>query len=125
MTPIQQAQNAYRDTSGPIRTERDTEYDIIARATSRLKRAAARGRDGFGELAEALHDNRRLWTLLAADVAANDNALPRDLRARILYLSEFTRQHSSKVLRNRASVAPLIEINTAVLRGLREGARRK
>jgi flagellar protein FlaF len=67
-----------------------------------------------------LQENRRLWVTLAAAVADNDNALPTDLRARLFYLAEFTEAHSKKVLRGTAPVAPLIEVNTAVMRGLRK-----
>ena len=77
---------------------------------------------GHPALAAAIHDNRRLWTLLAADVATESNPLPRELRARILYLAEFTRVHSGEVLRNGASVEPLVEVNTAVMRGLADRA---
>ncbi len=72
----------------------------------------------FRALAEALHENRTLWTHLAAEVADDDNELSQDLRARLFYLAEFTAHHSRKVLRGEADVAPLIEVNTAVMRGL-------
>ena len=45
-----------------------------------------------------------------------------DLRARIRALGAFTQAHTSKVLRDGAPLGPLIEINTAVMRGL-SGAR--
>jgi flagellar protein FlaF len=114
-----QAQNAYRDKAQPIRTDRDTEYDAFARITSRLKAAADRGPSGFKALAAAIYDNRRLWTVLVSDVASKANALSPDLQARIVYLSEFTRVHSTKVLRREASVDALVEINTAMMKGLR------
>ena len=112
-----QAQTAYGAQAGTIRSPRASEYDTIARVTRRLKSAAEKP-DNMPALAAAIHDNRRLWTCLAADVADPDNALPRDLRARIVYLAEFTRVHSGAVLRDGASVTPLIDVNTAVMRGL-------
>lgn len=118
---MQQAQAAYSTAATPIRTPRSAEYEAFARITSRLKAAdAANGQ--FRDMAGAIQDNRRLWAILAADAAGNDNSLPKDLRARILYLAEFTRQHSGKVLRAGAKAAPLVEINTAIMRGLRAGA---
>ncbi|MEO1139473.1 MAG: flagellar biosynthesis regulator FlaF [Pseudomonadota bacterium] len=122
MNAIQKAQNAYRNKAQPVKTHRDTEYDAFARITSRMKAAEARGETGYRELATALYDNRRLWTVLVSDVASQANTLSPDLRARIVYLSEFTRLHSTKVLRKEAAVAPLIDINTAVMRGLRHAA---
>lgn len=96
---------------------RRIEYDVIARITSRLKSAIEAGK--FGPLVEALHENRNLWRVLAIDVADADNELPKDLRARIFYLAEFTDAHTSKVIRRQDNAVPLLEINTAILRGLR------
>ena len=41
------------------------------------------------------------------------------LRAQLISLAEFVRKHSLAVLGGRASVAPLIDINTAIMKGLR------
>lgn len=120
MTPQALAQRAYAQTAAPTRTPRDTEYEAISKITRSLKAAAARQKSDFGAFVQALHENRRLWTVLASGVTDSDNALPNDLRARIFYLAEFTEQHSSQVLGNKASVEPLLEINMAVLRGLRQ-----
>lgn len=125
MNAMQQAQAGYGTAARPIRTPRGTEYEAFARITSRMKTAADGLPARFGDLAAAIHDNRRLWTILAADAADQDNLLPKELRARILYLTEFTRLHSARVLRSGAPAQPLIEINTAIMRGLsdrRQGA---
>ena len=116
----QKAQNAYRNNAQAAKTTRDTEYDTFARITSRIKTAATKGRACYNDLAAALHDNRRLWTVLAADVASKSNELPPEIRARIFYLNEFTQKHSALVLRKKAGVRPLIEINVAIMRGLRQ-----
>ncbi|WP_170771591.1 flagellar biosynthesis regulator FlaF [Ruegeria conchae] len=120
MTPQTLAQRAYAQSAAPTRTPRDTEYEAISKITHRLKSAAARRETDFSAFVQALHENRRLWSVLATDVADADNALPNNLRARIFYLAEFTEQHSSQVLGNKATVEPLLEINMAVLRGLRQ-----
>jgi len=120
MNAMQQAQAGYGRAAHPIRTPRSAEYEAFATVTSRMKSASGGVPERFRDLAAAIHDNRRLWTILAADAADQANMLPGDLRARILYLAEFTRQHSGKVLRSGAAVQPLIEINTAIMRGLRD-----
>lgn len=122
MKSQQLAESAYAATNAPVRSARRMEYEVIARITHRLKDAARHGNAGFPALVKALHDNRALWTTLAADVSDSQNGLPEELRARILFLSEFTQRHSSLVLNDKASIAPLLEINTAVLRGLRQEA---
>ncbi|MEY8842377.1 flagellar biosynthesis regulator FlaF [Cribrihabitans sp. XS_ASV171] len=121
MTALSHARQAYAAAAAPIRTPRNTEYEVISRITRRLRQAAQKGAAGFAELAEALHENHRLWSLLAAQVADEANALPRGLRAQIFYLAEFTHQHTPQVLAGRAGPEPLLDINTAILRGLRNG----
>ncbi|MDU9003087.1 flagellar biosynthesis regulator FlaF [Sedimentitalea todarodis] len=121
MNALSQAHRAYSAASAPTRTTRGTEYEAIARITTRIRSADAEGAGGFAALAEALSDNRKLWTIFAIDVADKANPLPADLRARILYLAEFTNHHTSKVLARQATIEPLLEINTAILRGLRGG----
>ena len=115
------AKMAYAQSATPVRTTRGTEYDVLARVTHAIKAAESRGKAGFQDLAQAIFENRRLWTILATDVADSENALPDDLRARVYYLAEFTDQHSSKVLRGEAKASVLVEINAAIMRGLRQG----
>lgn len=110
------ARSAYSGAAVPTRTGRGTEYEIFARVTHRMQ--AAKDQD-YAALVRALHENRTLWTALAADVAVATNELPAPLRAQIFYLAEFTTQHSRKVLAGNAGVEILVEVNTAVMRGLR------
>lgn len=118
MNVIDQARHAYAPTQAPIRTERAIEAQLIGQITARLKRAAVDPSKNFPELADALLENRRMWTTLAVSVADTDNTLPPALRAQIFYLAEFTEQHSQKILRRSGETDVLIEINTAILRGL-------
>ncbi len=115
------ALNAYAPNRSPLRTGRSTELQLFADITARIRKAIQQGPAGFPALAVALHENRRLWTTLAIDVADKDNSLPQALRAQIFYLAEFTHQQSSKVLTGAASADILVEINTAMMRGLGEG----
>jgi len=118
MNAIEQARQAYGAARSPLRSGRSAEHEVFSDVTSRLSAAADAGPTGFARLAAALHDNRRLWTRLAADVADQGNSLPRMLRAQIFYLAEFTDAHSRKVLRGEAGAAALIDINKAVMLGL-------
>lgn len=121
MNATLKAQNAYGHANQAVRTDRGTEYTVLAQITHRMKSASNRGVEGFADLVSAVHDNRKLWTILATDVADPKNTLPRSLKARIVYLAEFTRVHTGKVLSRNTNVDALVEINTAVMRGLREG----
>jgi len=117
-----QALRAYSAASSPTRTGKRIEYEVIARITARLRNAANLGPSGFPALAEAVHENRRLWAAFAVDIALPSNPLPKELRARLFYLAEFTQQHSSKVLGREDTIEPLLDINTAIMRGLHNGA---
>jgi flagellar protein FlaF len=121
---LDMAKRAYVTHAAPIRTHRGTEYEAISRVTRALVAARDAGPTGFARLVQALHENRRLWTTLAVSVADRENRLPADLRARIVYLAQFSMMHGSRVLRREASADALIEINTAVMRGLSGGGPR-
>lgn len=108
-----------------LKTPRDLEYEVFARITGRLKTALAESANRTtAALAGALHENRQLWTVLAADLAHPDNGFPADLRARLFYLAEVTQAVTDRILTGSNEGALLIDLNTAVMRGLRgEGQR--
>lgn len=112
------ALSAYGRPDAPVRSTRAIEYDLFARVTRAIT-AAARGAADRPALIRALHDNTKLWRTLAIDVADPGNALPSPLRAQLFYLFEFTVAHSRKVVDGTAKADVLVEINTAVMRGLR------
>lgn len=114
-----QARSAYTRPESPQRNPRALEYDLIARMTQRLSAAWGRREGDHAGLLSALDDNLRLWSVLAADVAGPENGLPAPLRAQLFYLYEFTAHHSRDVRDGKASVEVLVDINTAVMRGLR------
>jgi flagellar protein FlaF len=118
MTPHAQARSAYAGAA-PVRTHRDTEYALFAKITHRMKSVDETDRAAFPQLAAAVFDNQRLWSVLADDLRSDANALPIPLRAQLLSLAEFVRKHSLHVLAGRASAAALIDINTSIMRGLR------
>ncbi|MEO0939520.1 MAG: flagellar biosynthesis regulator FlaF [Pseudomonadota bacterium] len=109
----------YAENAVSTRSDRRAEYDVFAKVTHRLRDTAQKAKTQFPRFVEALHDNQRLWTALTVDVLSPDNTLPEPLKARVLYLAEFTRQHTQKVLTQHAPVVPLLEINVAVMRGLK------
>ena len=121
MNASQLARRAYAPQTFPLKSNRAIEAQIVGQVTARLRSAAKRAATDFPAFVQALQDNRRMWVILATDVADTDNGLTKELRAQIFYLAEFTQQHTAKVLRDKASVDALIEINTSVLRGLNAG----
>lgn len=119
MNAVSQAMKGYAQNRTSTQSERRTEYDVVAQITYRLREAAQNARKDYPAYVAALEENRKLWQIFAVDVLDKDNALPPELKARIFYLSEFTEAHTKKILREKQSVLPLLEVNMAILRGLK------
>lgn len=120
MNATSQALRGYAENSISTRSDRRAEYEIVARVTQELRDCAVHKKSKFAAFAQALHTNQRLWTALVVDVADAENPLPKELKARIIYLAEFTNHQTRRILRENASVMPLLEINMAILRGLKK-----
>lgn len=125
MNALQKAKTAYVTNAAPIRSDRGNEYAAFAQVTRKLHTCIATGKKDFRELVEAVHENRKLWTILATDVARSENHLPDALRAQIFYLAEFTTEESRKILRGAGNLAVLVEINAAIMRGLNQSKAQK
>ena len=117
---MSQALKGYAEHATSTKSGRRSEYAVIAKITQQLRDRAVDAKTNYSAFADALHMNQRLWTALVVDVADEANQLPKELKARIIYLADFTRHHTSRVLRHKASVLPLLEVNMAVLRGLKQ-----
>lgn len=122
MNALLKAKSAYASAKAPTRTPRDMEFEVIARITQRMIKSSQNANKDFAALASALNENRKLWRVFSIDVRDPNNQLPEDLKDQITYLSAFTSTHTSKVLARKAGIGPLVEINTAIMRGLRSGA---
>ncbi|EPX77338.1 flagellar protein FlaF, putative [Litoreibacter arenae DSM 19593] len=59
-----------------------------------------------------------MWNALAVDVSNTKNELSNDLKGQIFYLSEFVNFHTKKILKGDASIAALVDVNLAVMKGL-------
>lgn len=119
MNVIERATEGYGRNAAPIKSHRAAEYEAIARISHRLRSAAMNRTSNYADFVSALSENSKLWTTLAVDVAQPENSLPKELRARLFWLAEFTTQETQRILRNEGDISVLIEINAAVLQGLR------
>src|SRR3569833_14456 len=94
-----------------------TEDRLFGQVTGALLNAKETNAIG-GPLVEAVDWNRRLWRTLAADCMDDRNALPQDVRAKIISLSLWVAKYSRSVTREKAPLDPLIEINRTIMQGL-------
>lgn len=100
-----------------VRSSRDSEYAVFSRVTRMLRQSIVSG-DARARI-EAVDKNNQLWTILAADLASEGNALPDELRANLLSLADFSLRHGHAVLARKATVDALIDVNMSIMKGLR------
>jgi flagellar protein FlaF len=114
-----QAANGYRAVQLQTQSARSIEAKLFAEITAGLERARRAGKAGFRDLVAALHRNRMLWDALLADLALETNALPAPLKGQLIQLGHFVRQFTARLLKGEDDVQVLIDINNAILEGLR------
>ena len=119
MNALIHSKTGYARPDATLRPMRSIEYEALARVTQKLSASWQHRKADFPALAQALSENLGLWSTLAADVASPGNALPAGLRAQLFYLYEFSEMHTRRVLDGGATVEVLIDVNTAIMRGLR------
>lgn len=109
---------AYQRAATQSESPQQREYRVFASVTAALVKAKEYGRADIGALAEAIHNNRRLWSVFAVDCAQPDNALNQATRAQIISLALFVDRQCSAVLRDGADIDTLIDINRTMMEGL-------
>ena len=122
MNGFMAAEISYNKEASLLQAPRQAEYAIFAKITHRLSATEKHNRKAFSDYVFALHQNRKLWSAIASDVADGENQLPPPLRAQIFYLAEFTHAYTSKILSDNAALQPLIDVNLAIMRGLKGGS---
>jgi flagellar biosynthesis activator protein FlaF len=113
------AANGYRAVRLHTESPRSIEAQLFAEITAGLVRAQRAGKSGFQDLVAVLHRNRTLWDALLADLVLEGNALPAPLKAQLIQIGRFVRQFTGSVLRGEEDVQALIDVNNAILEGLR------
>ncbi|NWH07196.1 MAG: flagellar biosynthesis regulator FlaF [Alphaproteobacteria bacterium] len=108
---------AYQRTLKTVEAPRDTEYRLFTNITRALVEVRELPRTDKRVIA-AIGRNRQLWTTLASDCSDPGNQLPQGLRAQIISLSLWVGRYSSKVMREGATIDPLVDINRTIMQGL-------
>ncbi len=108
---------AYQQTQKKFANPRDTEYRLFAQVTSALINSRDLPRTDQ-RLISAVMRNRELWSTLAIDCSDDSNQLAGSLRAQIISLSLWVSRYTSTVMKDRADMEPLIDINRTIMEGL-------
>jgi flagellar biosynthesis activator protein FlaF len=113
---------AYKSIIRRTESPRDIEYRVFAQVTAALHEATAPD-SHFTVRIQAAHRNRELWQTLACDLVDDDNALPDDLRAKLISLAIWVTGETSRVIRGGGSLQALIDVNSSIMQGLQGAAK--
>lgn len=113
------AHAGYNQTRKLTATPRQIEAQIFSRIAADIEAASVNKKETYRELAEAIHQNTKLWSLLITDLASEENAYPDELKANLINLGTFSIRQGRSVLAGSAEAQPLVEINRSVAAGLR------
>ena len=109
---------AYQQASARNEAPRQAEYRLFGQVTRALIEADSVDASDIKTRISAIDWNRRMWSALAADCAAPNNALPGPVRAQLISLSIWVAKHSSAVMRREEEIGPLVDINRIIMQGL-------
>ncbi len=109
---------AYGEIAHRTAGDKEIEYALFRQITEALESVLDPEVRNFSDWADAINRNQQLWTLIATDLMLPGNALPDDLKRSLLYLSEFVRQSSFKILAGEERISDLIDVNKTVMAGL-------
>lgn len=109
---------AYGEIAHRTASDKEIEFALFQQITDALERVLDPDTRSPSLWADALSRNQQLWTIIATDLLQPENALPDDLKRSLLFLSEFVRQSTMKILGGAEGISDLIEVNRTVMAGL-------
>ncbi len=109
---------AYAKVTKSVLGPRDIELRIFRQTNGKLMAARDNPNAPFSDLADAVHVNTQLWTMLAVDVLSDENTLPDTLRGQIASLAIYSQKTGRAVLRKEADINDLIAVNQTIIAGL-------
>lgn len=107
---------AYRQSVMDTASPRQLERKVFQQVTMELE-TATRNNDAMARI-RAIDRNRRLWMTLVADVAEGGNLLPDQLKAGLISLGLWVDRYSGQALSTDRPLAPLVDVNRAIMQGL-------
>nr|WP_281177092.1 flagellar biosynthesis regulator FlaF [Belnapia moabensis] len=112
------AATAYGSVIRQTETPRDIEYRVLSNATALLQDACRFDADPAA-LSRAIHENYKVWSAFAVDLAAAGNAWDDVSKARLFSLARWVLLEGDRVMRERASPNALIDVNHIIMQGLK------
>ena len=116
---------AYRNVQKTIMTDREIDADALTQAALKLRECQKNWdmpeQERIERLFEALRINGLLWSIFQAEISADGNPLPRQLREDLLSLSLFVDKRTKEVMcfPEPEKLTILININLNIAVGLK------
>jgi flagellar biosynthesis activator protein FlaF len=107
--------SAYRRQKEAAETPRELECRAFSIVIGKLVEGK---KTGGRALIDACYLNNQLWTALTVDLSLAANALPLDLKARLISLSLWVQRYTPQAMGGTAPLDPLIAVNRNILEGL-------
>ena len=70
------------------------------------------------KLYDAILWNKRVWDTFAYELAADDNQLPREIRAGLISLAIWVNRETTHIMDGQTDLEPLITVNRSIIEGL-------
>lgn len=121
---MQQAAAAYGKIAQTTQSPRELEATLLLRAAMKLQTIQDDWDARKNDLIDALDYNRKLWTVLADSMHADDNPLPEPIKQNILQLAAaiFQRTYELMFEPKPERIILLVNINRGIAAGLRAKA---
>ncbi len=117
------AAHAYQSVEKATLSGRSLEAKVLANASFKLKACQDNwdAPDRDARLNEALKLNQRIWSIFQTELSADDNPLPKQLRADLLRLSLFVDRRIMDIMAfpDPEKLTAVININNNIAAGLR------
>ena len=117
---MQNATKAYGAIAQQTANPRELEVQLLLRAASRLQAVHDDWERQRTSLDQALHYNRKLWTIFLTSVTSGDNPLPAEIRQNVANLGIFVMKQTLATIANPKpeQLGSLININREIAGGL-------
>lgn len=119
MMQTQSALAAYTNAGEAVRSDREREYDAVARVTRMLKEARERG--DRVETAKALATQYRLWSMFFTELSVPGNGLPEALQKQLRTLAAVVLQNADYKPGDAVDFEFHIGVNQNIMDGLAGG----
>lgn len=118
MSSSRSAMRHYGQMNTAGKSAREIEFGVLSKITQNLRQSDESKTSDRSSFVKALETNRSFWSLWAAELKSPDHSFPDQLRADLLSLGAFIKNHTDGVIKGTDNIEPILEINTSILNGL-------